>query len=259
MAIKRALFILNMLICLVFASQVANAADREIVLSIFPNFKPVIWEESGHLKGMDVDVVRELGKRIGVDFKLEIAPWKRCLENAKNGTVDGVVAAFKTKEREQYAFFAEVPYRYAEMKLFMLKERMFAIEKVSDLYDKTIGIRRAFSIGEEFDAAAEKKLIDVEPVSKTGLNVLKLTEGRLDGLIGNSVVVQYIINQRGFADDIVMSPFEFRPREETGIYIMISKAADTPDKQGLLRRISDGISEMRDDGTLDRITASYLK
>ena len=69
------------------------AADGDTLTFSAADFPPVISrDKNGEAQGLAVDVLNEISARTGTQFKIVLYPWKRALEKAKSGTVDGVIA-----------------------------------------------------------------------------------------------------------------------------------------------------------------------
>ncbi len=69
---------------------------RLVAVATFPMAYPV----DGAATGLQVDLIREIFGRIGRPVTIDFLPWARCIEEAKNGEVDGIFTIFKTPERE---------------------------------------------------------------------------------------------------------------------------------------------------------------
>ncbi len=73
------------------------------------------------LTGMDIQLVRSIAKKVGVDIKYEQVDWSQHQKDLKNGTRDIAAGATYTSARAEYVYFS-VPYRYEENSLFTLND-----------------------------------------------------------------------------------------------------------------------------------------
>lgn len=56
-------------------------------------------------RGIILDMLDQIGRRKGIEFRLSPMPWTRCLAEASAGVQDGVIGTFHTPERgKQFAF-----------------------------------------------------------------------------------------------------------------------------------------------------------
>jgi polar amino acid transport system substrate-binding protein len=53
--------------------------------------------------GLNIDLLRQVEKLTGDTFILLARPWKRCMEETRNGTSDGMVGAADSPERRQFS------------------------------------------------------------------------------------------------------------------------------------------------------------
>ncbi len=62
----------------------------------------------GKLQGMDVDYVRLLEQRLGIQFEHIVSDWNTALDRAMKHEVDAILNAAKVKNREPYLNFTEI-------------------------------------------------------------------------------------------------------------------------------------------------------
>ena len=74
---------------------------------------PYTYELDGSVKGYDIDVLDQLLKPEGIEYQVYMLPWKRCLKFVEDGTIDVVVSASGTKQREN---------------IYRLTERYYSVE-----------------------------------------------------------------------------------------------------------------------------------
>jgi polar amino acid transport system substrate-binding protein len=125
-------------------------------------------------------IIRYLEASIDLRFDVRRYPWKRALENTKNG--EGIIFGIsKTPERLQKFIFSE-PVFTDQIWLVTRCDSVFEFKKLQDLKGKTIGIVRGASFGDEFDQQSNV-LFKVE--DDTGANharFMKLYNRRMDAL-----------------------------------------------------------------------------
>lgn len=64
-------------------------AEKEITI-LSSNYPPHIYMENGEIKGIRVELLTELFKRMGSKYKPEIMPWARAMVMIKKGRADGI-------------------------------------------------------------------------------------------------------------------------------------------------------------------------
>ena len=222
------------------------------------NFVPYAFVENGVIKGIDCDIVMEMGRRMGVAIQIELVPWKRLLMMTKNGACDGSFSLFKTREREGYGIFAfPVPLHQSTYSVFTRFGGEFPFRGIWDLYGKRLAKNRGFSISDDFDDAVKREKFQVEEVESVVSSIKMLMAGRIDGFVGNLHTTIYHLRKMGLYDRIVRL---LRPAaEDRNCYLVLSRKGPAPDKNLLLEKINNTLIRMKMDGTIRRITDKYLQ
>lgn len=83
---------------------------------------PMAYPSDGKPVGFQVDLIREVFRRIGLPFTVEFMPWARCIEDAKNGEADGIFTIFRTPEREGYLLYGAEALQQMRISFFARKE-----------------------------------------------------------------------------------------------------------------------------------------
>ncbi len=119
--------------------------------------------------GIIGDIVFQASNRIGIKAKLnQQAPWKRILYDLRNGKLDIVAGALKTKEREKIFYFSS-PVFHSEFRIFVHTENQFQFKELEDLIGKN-GIKiRSMSLGQGIDDYAFENLVVHEATNTNSL------------------------------------------------------------------------------------------
>jgi polar amino acid transport system substrate-binding protein len=94
---------------LMFFAQSASAEQREQLRFCEDPWAPYTLGEIDSVPegGITVELFKELGERLDVDFQLKLLPWKRCLLWAETGDYDGVMLLTRNDERAAYLTFTD--------------------------------------------------------------------------------------------------------------------------------------------------------
>ncbi len=231
-------------------------AQDSLNLAALENYQPFTWEDNGNGKGIDIEVLNELSRRINIKIAISYFPWKRVLKNIKKGKFDGGFPGFKTPEREAYALYTGVPLHYSTFNIFVKKGEEFPYERIEYLYGKQVGIARGFSVNEEFDNAAVKGLIKITELDNTNLLFKMLMQKRLTCIVNNYHRTVIKINELGLSDEVVALPNPVG--KPINSYLMFSRAAKIKNVNQLIERIDKALEEIHKDGTYDKICEKYL-
>lgn len=220
------------------------------------NFHPYSYKLEDKIIGYDIDILREIEKRLDIHIKIEAYPWNRTLKLIKSGYADGGFSLFKTSEREEWSLFTDLPVHISKFNIFTKVGSEFVFTGLKDLIGKKIGINRGFSINEEFDLMKKNNDIMVIESEDSEINLKLLKNGRIDCYIGNSFNTLYYINDNNLNDFFTMLPTEIV--EKNDAFIVISKSSDIPNQQKLLLDINSILLEMYSDGFINNVKNKYI-
>lgn len=219
-------------------------------------FPPYSYLRDNQPVGIDVDILRELGRRTGVVFDIELTPFKRAVESVRAGAVDAGMALLRNPEREGFAIFTGVLHN-STYSLFVRKSSTLVFEDLSSLRGKRIGKVRGFFISEAFDADVAAGRIQVSETAGAEQGLQMLLLDRVDAVSGQTVVTRYLARQGGMVDALRVLPLPLVP--DRPAYLVLSRASALPDKEALGERLRLALDAMHRDGSIERIEARYLQ
>ncbi len=152
----------------------------------YVDFPPYEWKgKDDRAHGIQVELVKIIFKRAGIPLKLVHRPFKRALESAKKGTIDGLFNFYKIPARLKI-FDYSVPVIDNPLVLFVLKDSKLKYKTLKDLKRTKVGVMRGYTYGAKFDSS---KLFTRQPANSHINNYEKLLRGRVglypcDRLVG---------------------------------------------------------------------------
>lgn len=234
--------------------KMVNAVDAE-----YPPFS--FLNSSNEMDGFDVDVAKEVAKRMGVEIEFVTPGWDVITAGKWAGRWDICIGSMTaTKERGEVLDFP-VQYYFGEAVVLVHKDNS-SVNAAKDLSGKKIGVQVSTTYEKylqknlEIDAQGAPPVTyqienpqivsyDEEPV---GLQDLALGDGtRLDGmLVGILTAEEYI--KSGKPVKIVGEPLFYEP---------IAVAVDKGDPE-FAAKVTEIIEGMRADGTLKKLSETRL-
>lgn len=214
-------------------------------------FAPFVIEENGQVKGIDVDAVKEVGKRLGIDITFALKPWKRLENEVETGDSNCVAAYFRTPERLKYMDFTNVPLHITAYTLFTKHKRPTPFRSFEQIKGWTIGINRGFKTTPAFEHALKMNWVTKYEVKNEAQSVKMISLDRLDALLTNYHVGLYNINLLGKTDITPISP----SLSSTPAYLVFSKKAKL---DWLVPLFDEALFEILQDGTYQKIFDAYL-
>jgi polar amino acid transport system substrate-binding protein len=232
-----------------FPAQPVFAETDQLLVAIaqWPPWKII---DQGKFGGIDVEILREIGKRLGITFKFVACPWKRCVEMAKIGDVDMITSFGKTTEREAFVYYLGPPYRTGKVVFYKEKDKPFSVRKYEDLYKFKIGVLKGSAYFDPFDSDPQ---LDKVKVAMDYQLPHMLFSRRIDLIAGWEISMDYFIAREGFREN-----FETVPYGVSGIskYMAMSKKSKA---LKLIPELSALIRHMVENKEIDRIINAFLK
>ncbi|PWC52712.1 hypothetical protein TSO221_13270 [Azospirillum sp. TSO22-1] len=232
-----------------------NVAAADAIKLVALNFPPLIFEENGAPAGIAYEVVTEALKRAGHQATVEVMPWARALDMARDGQADGLFTAYRTPEREQFLNYSTEVVVPQVVSLFVRKDSPVAFGgDLAQLAKYKVGVVNQISYGPLVDDAIKAGILqDLEKSNDSDNNVKKLVQGRFDVMPSNRYVAQYILKKQGVADQVK----ELQPEVQSiPSYIAFTRAKDTT---ALRTAFDAALAAMKADGSFQTILDKYAR
>lgn len=188
------------------------------------SFPPFEFAQDGKVVGFDTEIIEGVFQRLGYTPAIQVLPWSRAQEFAKNGTIAGLYGLTKSAEREQFYYFTE-PLSTVEDVFFKRKEDQISWTTLNDLTAYRIGISGGYAYAPVLMNAITAGSLTTEVVTGDAADyrqLVKLRTKRIDLCVCEVSVGQHLIqtNAPEFAgiDFIDKSIGDIRP-----YYLGISK------------------------------------
>ena len=219
------------------------------VLGLDDSFPPLGFRnEDNEIVGYDIDLAKEVVKRLGVTFKAQPIDWDAKEMELATGKIDCIWNGLTmTPDREAVLAFTQ-PYLNNDQVLVVRENS--GIETLADMKGKTVGIQSgstaqiAVEGDEEFAASLGSKVMFKDNV--TALNDLDI--GGIDGVVMDSVVANYYIAQSKKAFKVITDPLA---QEAYGVAFRKSDIQLRDEVQKIL-------IEMQNDGTVTAISEKWF-
>ena len=233
------------------ADTLADVKQRgELVIATEMQFPPFDISDNGTYKGVDRDLIDEVGKELGVKVKYLDLPWTSILPGLEAKKFDLCIAPVTiTKERMQRYLFT-VPIADATAAL-MKRANDASIAKPEDIAGKTVGGQKGTSQLEQLKAFAAKlpKPVDVKEYVDNNQSYADLAAGRIDASVNSLPNLAYAAAQRSDAFAVVLPAF--------GQPTYFSWVGRLEDKT-LLDAINVAIVKLDGDGTMAAIQKKWF-
>jgi polar amino acid transport system substrate-binding protein len=136
-------------------------AGGKIVVGTSAGFPPFEYMEFGKVTGFDIDLMKELGARLGMEVEVKDMDFDALIEAVSTGTIDVIAAGMTiTEERAQRVDFTD-PYYIADQSVLVRKGSDIKITSDADLDNPafTIGVQNDTTGGFWVDENAPQAVI----------------------------------------------------------------------------------------------------
>lgn len=126
-----------MLSTLAYSEEITNKEETLIFLGN-ENLAPLIYKEDGITKGIVVDIVEELSKKIDRDIEVQAMNWKKAQDMVLKGQAHALLQINSNSEREELYDFS---YKLLKSEFVIFKENENRrINGIKDLKNKKVGV-----------------------------------------------------------------------------------------------------------------------
>ncbi len=229
--------------------QAAPAASKVLMVGTDAAYAPFESQnEKGEIVGFDIDIVRALAQKAGLEVKFVNTPWEGIFNALAQGDRDLLVSAIAiTDERRQTVDFS-APY-FDGHQMIAVKEGS-KVAKFADLAPLKVGVQTGTTGDDAVSRLIGKTSSRVRRFESAPLAIEELQAGGVDAVVmDNGVLVNFVANNPAARLRIVEDP-AFVP-EQYGIAV---RKGDTD----LRAKIDQGLAAIRADGTYARIYAGYF-
>lgn len=204
-------------------------------------------DENGKLTGYDVEVTREVAKKLGVKVEFRETQWDAMLAGLKANRFDLVANQVGLTTPERRAIFdksAEYSYSGA-----------MAVNRAGDERIKTLadvkGLRSAQSITSNYGEMAEQAGAVIVPVDGLAQAIALVQQNRADFTFNDSLALLDYLNKNPKSG--LKVAWRAPKEEKVGSGFVLNKGNDE-----VLAKISKAVEELRADGTLKRLGEQFF-
>ncbi|WP_058485571.1 amino acid ABC transporter substrate-binding protein [Defluviitalea phaphyphila] len=220
-----------------------------LVVGLDDTFAPMGFrDESGEIVGFDIDLAREVAKRMGVEIELKPINWDAKTMELNGKNIDVIWNGLSiTEERKKEIAFSDP---YLNNRQIIIVRSDSDIETKKDLEGKIVGLQTGSSaetaLNADSETASSIKEISDYPDNTTVL--MELEAGRLDAAVMDEVVGKYYISKK--PDNFKVLEEDFG-RESYGIGFRLT------DKK-LVEEVNKIMEELKEDGTAAEISKKWF-
>jgi His/Glu/Gln/Arg/opine family amino acid ABC transporter permease subunit len=199
---------------------------------------------TGQLTGVDIDVARAVGDRLGVKVEFVETPWDSIFAALQANRFDVVANEVTITPERRLNYGLSEPYSVGEG-VIVARANDTSITSLTDLKGKVA----AESMTSNWAQLARDAGAKVEPVENFSQAIKLLNQGRVDAVLHDSIADYAYIAQTN--DTSIKIVAQTGQKSEQALAVRKDS--------GLLPDLNKALDELRSDGTLATISQKYLK
>lgn len=207
-------------------------------------------EKDGALKGFEVELFKEIGKRANAKVDIQVVKWQGIFGMLDTGKIDTIACQIsKTKEREEKYNFSD-PYMYTGLRVAVQEGKENTIKTVEDLANKRIACNTGGNSYATLQEAQKKVKFEIVPYDASGMEY-DLSIGRVDGLYQSAIATMGVKEK----SSLKIAFAECKPLA----YEINCYPVRKDDRSGkIAEAINKALKEMREDGTLKELSMKWF-
>lgn len=245
---KFCVLFLAFLFCL---NSLSARADKIVVgADSWPPFRFVTPES---VSGIDHELWKKLGERLGFEVEYLRCPWKRCLKMMELGQIDAMSGLAWRAERAKYITYTSPHYYSCSTQIYLPHGKSRRITKHRDMHSMTIGIVGGSAYYEDFD---QDSAINKKSVSQEAVLPNLLLEGRIDAFMGTDCQADYELRSRALSYQIDKAVF--KPGNKVDLFVGLSSNSHWSDRTADFNRALQQLNEENfAENVLNLLTPSF--
>jgi len=196
-------------------------------------------------QGIASEIVLTALARAGYPAEISIMPWSRALASVYQGNRDGVVGVWPTAERRARLAVSD-SYLANELFLFYVRPELCTVNGLSVDASTRIGVGRDYDYSDAFMSRYGSAL---KPVDRVEQNLLKLQAGRIDMVLEDKRVVEFVVARQPGTPLLTCTT---QPVLSLPLHFGLRRGY--PNADGIIAAFNVQLAAMKKDGTLDAIT-----
>ncbi len=227
-----------------------NAEAKKIVF-VVDDYPPYHYSDANNnVVGRALAVAQKVADNANLDVTFKVLPWEECLSRVKNGSADGILTIFKTKEREKFLYFPSFGIDEGQFVVFTSPSyKGKKIIQINDLKGLRVGLIKGYAYPNE--VISYNKCDKIEKTTQKELMKL-LAEEKIDAMIGDIKVGRFYLDQFDPKKRCNLMPAVFLRKP---YYLAISK--QNPNSKELYDKINKELKKIKFNGEMFKIQSSF--
>ena len=196
-------------------------------------------------EGFDVDLAKEMAKKLGVKVKFVDAEWQGLIPGLYKGDYDVLITCMAASETRGKKVTFSKPY-YKMGSVILVKKNNSSIKGQGTLKGKVVGVQ--LGTADEISAGQVKGIKELKRYNNPPEVIMDLKSGRID-----AAIMGYVYSLELLKKDKNLKIVG--PQFNTIDIVMVAG----PKSQSLINKLNGALDQVRKGGTYDKIEAKWLR
>ncbi|WP_186380988.1 MULTISPECIES: transporter substrate-binding domain-containing protein [Paenibacillus] len=234
------------------ASAAGDSKVKKIIVGTGTQFPNVCFiDENGKLTGYDVELIREIDKRLPeYEFEFSTMDFKNLLLSLETKKIDLIAHQMEVNEERQAKFlFNDEAYNIFPNKI-VVSQKNEEVKSIDDLKGKKLIVgatSNAAVLAEKWNAANGSP-IDIVYSGAGEDTITQIKTGRVDATISTQFAIDY---QNKSVDAQLKTVGD--PLSNSKVYFILNK-----DEEELKAKVDEALKSIKEDGTLAKLSTEWL-
>lgn len=212
---------------------------------------PVHYKENGEIKGIATEIVQAIFEEAGIDFCLEIYPWKRAYKKTLKEKNTFIYTINRTEKRERH-FHWVGPILSKKTSLYKLKSRKdIELQSLSDAEKYTTAVLLGYALTDKLQESGLQEGKELVTVGDKATQIRVLFKKRVDLITGNQYTISQALKREGYSIDDVEPALHITSK---GYYLGANKNIE----DNIIDQLQQANEKIQHSGLVDQIVDKYM-
>lgn len=227
---------------------------EEIVMGTAAEYRPfVFYNDSYELTGLDIELIREIGKREGFTVTVIDMAFDGLIDSVTVGQIDLIGGAFSiTEKRTEEVLYSDPYYTNSSIIIASAGSNILDHLEFDQMANYRIGVQR----GSSFDQWLKTNLVAEGYINTQNIFTFSSADSAVKALRSRSIDLLML------DEDIYLQSYQ-----SSGDFKVVNDKlgdenyafAAAPGAADLIARVNHGLQQMKDDGSLDELIQKFTK
>lgn len=212
-------------------------------------FAPYSYRQNGKLTGYEVELARDIAKKENWKVKFVPTQWDSLIAGVGDKKFDVVMNDVTITKARQKKYAFSTPYLYSR-EVLITKKSDTAINSITDIKGKKIAV----GTGTDNETIAQKYGATIVPNSEFSSTLSLIEQGRAEGTLNTrEAYLSYLKDKPSAKNEFKYTVIPENKVATAKVAVLMAK-----NNPGLKKKINKALKELKQDGTMKKLSEKYF-